>query len=504
LLFTEPTFLFLFLPVLLALYFATFKREHGSYGNSLLLIASVIFYAKGGGPFTWLMLGSIAFNYWMGIAVHRASRPQRVLAFAVTVNLVVLGLFKYANFFADNVNTLFLALGVSPLVVPRVLLPIGISFYTFHAISYVVDVYRRDAVAQKSPVHAALYLLLFPQLIAGPIIRYRDLADQLAKRVVTIDDFAYGVRRFVIGLGKKVLVANVVAGPADKVFAMPFAQLSAGHAWLGVVCYTLQIYFDFSGYSDMAIGLGRMFGFRFPENFRWPYIARSVQDFWRRWHISLSTWFRDYLYVPLGGNRVPPARMYTNLVTVFFLCGLWHGASWNFVIWGLWHGTFLVLERLAPTKARKPENTNDNQRSLEHPRSFSWFRGFVSSWRRVYTLAVVMIGWIFFRADTLPGAIAFLKAMVGLSPALPAPLTVRWFLTTDVLLALAAGAIGSTPWLPALAARLERRHRDDRRESVALAWPMSLAGTVALTAVLVLSIMHVAARTYSPFIYFRF
>ena len=189
---------------------------------------------------------------------------------------------------------------------PRVLLPIGISFFTFHAISYVVDVYRRDATAQKSPVHAALYLLLFPQLIAGPIIRYRDIADQLARRVVTLDDFAYGVRRFVIGLAKKVLIANIVAGPADKIFGMPSASCRPAHAWLGIVCYTLQIYFDFSGYSDMAIGLGRMFGFRFPENFRWPYIADTVQEFWRRWHISLSTWFRDYLYMPLGGNRVSP------------------------------------------------------------------------------------------------------------------------------------------------------------------------------------------------------
>ncbi len=241
-----------------------------------------------------------------------------------------------------------------PIVVPRVLLPIGISFFTFHAISYVVDVYRRDATAQKSPVHAALYLLLFPQLIAGPIIRYRDLADQLARRIVTLDDFAYGVRRFIIGLAKKVLVANIVAGPADKMFALPFDQLSAAHAWLGISCYTLQIYFDFSGYSDMAIGLGRMFGFRFPENFRWPYIADSVQDFWRRWHISLSTWFRDYLYVPLGGNRLSPARTYGNLVAVFFLCGLWHGASWNFVIWGLFHGTFLVIERLVSRSSRRP------------------------------------------------------------------------------------------------------------------------------------------------------
>ena len=337
-LFTEPTFLFLFLPILLALYFApaigrgAHRIVHGAYGNWLLLVASVVFYAKGGGAFTWLMLGSIAFNYWMAIAVDRAratseAAAARSVAFAVAANLAVLGVFKYANFFADNVNTLFLALHTQPIVVPRVLLPIGISFFTFHAISYVIDVYRRDATAQKSPVHAALYLLLFPQLIAGPIIRYRDIADQLASRRVTIDDFAWGVHRFVIGLAKKVLIANIVAAPADAIFALPAAQISAAHAWLAIVCYTFQIYFDFSGYSDMAIGLGRMFGFHFPENFRWPYIATSVQGFWRRWHLSLSTWFRDYLYIPLGGNRVSRGRQYRNLVAVFFLCGLWHGAS---------------------------------------------------------------------------------------------------------------------------------------------------------------------------------
>src|SRR5262249_18914762 len=320
-LFTEPTFLFLFLPTLLALYFAPavgrgrHRTVHGAYGNWLLLVASVLFYAKGGGAFTWLMLASIAFNYWMAIAVDRsrarsAPAAKRWVAFAVAANLVVLGIFKYANFFADNANTLFLALDIQPVVVPRVLLPIGISFFTFHAISYVIDVYRRDATAQKSPVHAALYLLLFPQLIAGPIIRYRDIADQLASRLVTIDDFGVGVRRFVIGLAKKVLVANIVAAPADQIFALPPPQISTAHAWLAIVCYTFQIYFDFSGYSDMAIGLGRMFGFRFPENFRWPYVATSVQGFWRRWHLSLSTWFRDYLYIPLGGNRVSLGRQY--------------------------------------------------------------------------------------------------------------------------------------------------------------------------------------------------
>ena len=494
-LFTEPTFLFLFLPVLLALYFATFRREHGEYGNWLLLIASVLFYVKGGGAFTWLMLGSIAFNYWMAIAVDRgrgSARGHAILGFAIAANLVVLGIFKYANFFADNVNTLFLLMRVDPIVVPRVLLPIGISFFTFHAISYVVDVYRRDATAQKSPVHAALYLLLFPQLIAGPIIRYRQIADQLARRVVTLDDFAYGVRRFITGLAKKVLVANVVAGPADAIFAMPFAELSTAHAWLGIVCYTLQIYFDFSGYSDMAIGLGRMFGFHFPENFRWPYVAQSVQDFWRRWHISLSSWFRDYLYVPLGGNRVPPARRYANLVTVFFLCGLWHGASWTFVVWGLWHGAFLVIERVVRRTPRQAI-------AMEVPVAAKPTDGITAwpIWPHLYTLAVVIVGWVFFRADTLHSAMLFLEAMAGLSPAAPTALSVQWYLTPELWLALIAGAIGSTPWVPALAARIDR-------DGGPLRVATSLASTAMLVALLVASIMQMAARTYNPFIYFRF
>jgi alginate O-acetyltransferase complex protein AlgI len=491
-LFTEPTFLFLFLPVLLGLYFATFSREHAAYGNWLLLVASVLFYAKGGGAFTWLMLTSIAFNYVMAIAVdrvHGTPAAKRRLAFAITVDLIVLGVFKYANFFADNVNAVLATMHAGPLAMPRVLLPIGISFFTFHAISYVVDVYRRDATAQKSPVHAALYLLLFPQLIAGPIIRYRDIADQLARRVVTVDDFAYGIRRFVIGLAKKVLIANVVAVPSDKIFALPASELSTAHAWLAIVCYTLQIYFDFSGYSDMAIGLGRMFGFRFPENFRWPYVATSITSFWRRWHISLSTWFRDYLYIPLGGNRVSPARQYRNLVTVFFLCGLWHGASWNFVVWGLWHGAFLVIERLtAPLRsparaiARSPQSG-----------PLAW-----PVWPHLYALAVVIVGWVFFRADTLTDAVAFLKAMAGLTTASPTPYTVWWYLTPELWLALVAGAIGSTPWVPELAARFSRANNGTE------SWRLQAVSTMALAALLAASILSVAARTYNPFIYFRF
>lgn len=498
-LFTEPTFLFLFLPVLLALYFATFSRTHGTYGNGLLLVASVIFYVKGGGAFTWLMLASIAFNYRMAIALDRlrgTPRARAILGCAIAVDLAVLGLFKYANFFADNVNAVLPALGVHPVAVPRILLPIGISFFTFHAISYVVDVYRRDATAQKSPVHAALYLLLFPQLIAGPIIRYRDLADQLARRTVRLDDFAHGVRRFIVGLAKKILIANVVAVPADRVFAMPFAQLTAGHAWLGLACYTLQIYFDFSGYSDMAIGLGRMFGFRFPENFNYPYISTSVQEFWRRWHMSLSTWFRDYLYLPLGGNRVAPRRVYLNLVTVFFLCGLWHGASWNFVVWGLWHGAFLVIERATRDLRRRTIPSPHRPVTPFPPHPMTTFM------RHVYALAVATIGWVFFRADTLPGAVAFLKAMFGLAPAVPTPYTVSWYLTPELTLALLAGAIGSAPIVPAVA-----RWRDRAllaRPRPAVAWTFGLASAASLLALLAAAVTQMAARTYNPFIYFRF
>ena len=479
-LFTEPTFLFLVLPVLLGLYFLT--RGHARYANWLLLIASVLFYAKGGGGFTWLMLASIAFNYWMAIAVDRARtvsdvHARRLLGAAVAVNLVVLGWFKYANFLTDNANAILRAAGASPFTAPDVLLPVGISFYTFHAISYVVDVYRRQAAAQKSPVHAALYMLLFPQLIAGPIIRYREIAGQLARRAVTLDDFACGVRRFIVGLGKKVLIANVVAAPADAIFAIPADQLSAPYAWLGIICYTLQIYFDFSGYSDMAIGLGRMFGFRFPENFRWPYIADSVQEFWRRWHISLSSWFRDYLYVPLGGNRVSQAKVYRNLVTVFFLCGLWHGASWNFVIWGLYHGTFLVLERVGLGTV---------------------LRRFAPSARHIYLLVVVMIGWVFFRAETLPAALVYLKAMAGLGGAEPHALRLSWYLNPEVRLALLAGIVGSmpiVPWLSDWSAKQPRLWQ---------AWLAQSAGTFALIAVFAAVLLQVAARTYNPFIYFRF
>jgi alginate O-acetyltransferase complex protein AlgI len=478
-LFTEPTFLFVFLPILLALYFLLEFCFSGRYRNLLLALASVVFYASGGGVFTWLMLGSIAFNYLAALRIDRARGTpiaRRLLVLTVGANLLSLVTFKYAGFLAGNLNAGLSALGATPVPVPAIVLPIGISFFTFHAISYVVDVYRRDAVAQKGPVEAALYLLLFPQLIAGPIVRYRDIATQLTARVMALDDFATGIRRFVIGLGKKMLIANIVAGPADRLFALPAGELTAAHAWLATVCYTLQIYFDFSGYSDMAIGLAHLFGFRFKENFNYPYVAQSIQEFWRRWHISLSAWFRDYLYVPLGGNRVSPGRVYFNLVTVFFLCGLWHGASWTFVVWGLYHGAFLVLERLGLA---------------------AWLARLPRLIRHLYALIVVMVGWVFFRAESLGSAVGVLRAMAGFGTALPTPYAVGWYLTPEVGLALAAGIAGSMPLWPVLGARVASREQR--------LGPLASAVTcAALAAIFAGCAMLIAAHTYNPFIYFRF
>jgi len=345
-LFSEPVFVFLFLPLLLLGYALTPRAAQ----NTLLLLASLLFYAWGEGFFVLVMLGSIAFNYLVGLLLEagRGRRRLRPLALLLGVagNLALLIVFKYAGFLVTNLNLLLAGLKLPALPVPALHLPIGISFFTFQAMSYVIDVYRDRIPVQKHPLRIALYIALFPQLIAGPIVRYQHIARQLTRRVVTRPGLAEGIRRFILGLGKKMLLANVLAVPVDKIFAIPAHQLTTSVAWLGVVCYALQIYFDFSGYSDMAIGLGRMFGFRFLENFRYPYLARTITDFWRRWHISLSSWFRDYVYIPLGGNRRGPLRTYRNLVIVFLLCGLWHGASWTFVAWGLFHGLFLAIERL--------------------------------------------------------------------------------------------------------------------------------------------------------------
>ena len=393
-LFSEPAFLFYFLPLLLAAYYVCWRPLR----NALLLAASLLFYAWGEGRYVAVMLASIVYNYGYGLLIARFRHTRAagtLLAVGVAGNLLMLVAFKYAGFLVENLDVALNLFNLRPLTPPLVHMPIGISFFTFQAISYLVDVRRGTVAPQRNAVSYAMYKSLFPQLIAGPIVRYADVAHEVKQRSVDRAMFASGVERFIIGLGKKMILANPAALPADRIFDLPAAALTPGLAWLGAACYALQIYFDFSGYSDMAIGLGRMFGFHFLENFRYPYAARSVTDFWRRWHISLSSWFRDYVYIPLGGNRQGELRMYLNLMTVFFLCGLWHGASWNFVAWGLFHGAFLVIERMGLGKLLA---------SL--PAAFG----------HVYTLAVVLVGWVFFRAETLGQAIEFLRAMAFLRP----------------------------------------------------------------------------------------
>ena len=478
--FSSTLFLFLFLPAVLLLYAIAPRRLR----NGVLLLASLLFYAWGEPRFVLVMLASILANYGLGLLVERTrgrASMRTVLGATVAVNIGLLVVFKYGGFLGRNVNELLSAVGGSPLRVPDIALPIGISFFTFQAMSYVIDVARADARVQRNPLEVALYISLFPQLIAGPIVRYRDIARQLDERRGSLAQFASGVERFVVGLAKKVLIANTVALPCDRIFALPSDRLTAPLAWLAVVCYTLQIYFDFSGYSDMAIGLGRMFGFEFLENFRFPYVADTIKEFWRRWHISLSTWFRDYLYIPIGGNRGSEPRTYANLVIVFFLCGLWHGAAWTFVAWGLFHGAFLVLERT---------------------RFGTLLEGLPRPARHVYAMLVVMVGWVLFRSETFAGALAMLTAMAGLAH--PAGITdpARFYAGNDVVLAILAGIVGSGPVIPALDAALTRRlaTRPNRLVAAGYTCVTLLMPTILLLA----SAVMLSAQTHNPFIYFRF
>jgi alginate O-acetyltransferase complex protein AlgI len=423
------------------------------------------------------MLASALANYGFALAVARATDRRRVvLGVAIGVNLGLLAVYKYADFAVTNLNATLGWMGVLPFARPRIALPLGISFFTFHAISYLMDVYRRRVPVERNVLRVALYIALFPQLIAGPIVRYSTIAGEIIRRRTTWDDLVIGIERFVTGLGKKVLIANTLATPADAIFALPAGELSAGIAWFGVVCYTLQIYFDFSGYSDMAIGLARIFGFHFPENFRYPYVSRSLTEFWRRWHISLSTWFRDYVYLPLGGNREGTARLYRNLLVVFTLCGLWHGASWTFLIWGLYHGAFLVIERV----------TGDRGESSRWP--------FLA---HAYALVVIMVGWVLFRAPTIDHAWRMVQAMAGLGGS-NLPHWVWTYLDGERMLALAAGVIGSTPAL----AYLGRRLAATETRGVGQMFDLARAGSFLL--VLLASSMRLAAGTHNPFIYFRF
>ena len=475
--FASPIFLFLFLPLTLAAYFAVPR----GWRNGVLLVASLVFYAWGEAPYLALVLGSVAFNFIVGGAIGRsddAARRKRWLVAGVAGNLIVLGIFKYANFAVANVNALAPILAITPLALAAIPLPLGISFFTFHPISNVVDVYKGNAKAEHNLPRFALYILLFPQLIAGPIIRWRDIAGQLPQRAQRMADFAYGVRRFVLGLGKKVLIANTLGAVADRIFALPASELTTPLAWLGLVCYTLQIYFDFSGYSDMAIGLMRMFGFRILENFNYPYISRSIREFWRRWHISLSNWFRDYLYLPLGGNQRGERRAYANLVIVFLLCGLWHGASWPFVLWGIWHGVFLVVERAGLDHALRR----------------------IGPLAHVYTLLAVMGGWVLFRCETLTHAVGYYAALLGHASGHAGRHPLAEYLDPFVAFTLVVAAIFATP-----VARWIGEIRDRSAAHASGKAVLALGFDVTwLVAAFVLASAFLAAGTYNPFIYFRF
>jgi len=479
-LFSEPAFLFFFLPLVLL---GGFTLPGIRLRNLWLVLASLFFYAYG--EKVGIMLGSILLNWLLGLWVGGArGRGRRwAITTAVAANIGLLAYFKYTNFFFENLNSLAALAGHAPFKAHPVALPIGISFLTFHGMSYVIDVYRGDAPANKHFLEAALYLSLFPQLIAGPIIRYRDIAGQIRDRRVTIDDFSAGIQRFLMGLGKKLLIANTVASTADQIFHLPLRQTTAGMAWLAVGCYTLQIYFDFSGYSDMAIGLARMFGFRFAENFQYPYISTTITEFWRRWHISLSSWFRDYVFFPLGANRRGPGRAYFNLILVFFLCGLWHGANWTFAVWGLFHGCLLVLERLALARTVN-----------------GWWRPF----RHAYALLAIMAGWVIFRSASMGEAMGLFRAMAGQSGATGLDYRAAGFLDLPLVLALCAGIALSTPLFPALQSRCQALPERFPRWGGALGQGIAWAAVAGLLLLFLASAAVLAAGTYNPFIYYKF
>lgn len=489
-LFSSPVFLFLFMPLLLLLYWSAPR----SWRNGILLVASIVFYVWGERFFFVVMLASIAANWLIGLALDALDGPRQrraMVAFAVVLNIGLLAVFKYTEFLVANLNGLLAVLGLAPVTVTAPHLPLGISFFTFHALSYVIDVYRGVATAQRKPVDFALYIAFFPQLIAGPIIRYHDIYKQLTRRTVTLELLASGTERFLAGFGKKMLLANPLGEVADQIFALPAAELSPGAAWLGVICYTLQIYLDFSAYSDMAIGLARIFGFHFLENFNYPYRAQSIQEFWRRWHISLSNWLRDYLYIPLGGSRVANWRIYLNLFIVFFVCGLWHGANWTFVVWGMIHGGFLIVERIGLGR---------------------WLAAQTSFVRHGYTLIVVSLAWVFFRSADVTQALHHLQVMFGIGGS---ALSLDFLRYVDplVIISLIVGGLASAGVFKRLTS--DWRCRDGQREGVLnppleavrldadRRWVLGVRLLVLLGAG-ALGCSQIAAGTYNPFIYFRF
>ena len=466
--FSSLTFLFLFFPATFLLYAVI--RNHTAR-NIILAAASLVFYAFGEPVAVMIMLISIVLNYLFGLAASGNRFDKLAVLLAVLLNIGMLTAYKYTGFFVEILNS-FLHLS---LPVPRIRLPIGISFFTFQGLSYVIDVYRNKKNVQKNLFSVLLYISFFPQLIAGPIVRYADIAEQIQQRDFNADRISRGVRRFLYGLAKKVLIANQMGFLADKVFSFAPGTLSTGAAWIGAICYTLQIFFDFCGYSDMAIGLGCIFGFDFRENFNYPFIASSIQDFWRRWHISLSTWFKEYVYIPLGGNRKGNVRTTLNKWTVFFLTGLWHGASFTFILWGLWHGLWQMLEtyQIIPTKKK-------------------WFKPI----GHIYTLLVVIIGFVFFRADDLGQGFSMIRAMFAPTAGLAAA-NVQVFSACSPISFISFGfaLLLSTPVFKLFRQKAEDNGRITGYETCASLVSLLLFG---------LSVLTLVSSSYNPFIYFRF
>ncbi|MCB0736133.1 MAG: MBOAT family protein [Bacteroidetes bacterium] len=471
--FSSTVFLFLFLPLVILISLIPNRRIQ----NGWLLIASLVFYWWGGPSYLIILLSSLGINYVAGLAMHHFKSAQKpILALAIAVNLGILGVFKYANFFIENLNNALSAFKLNSIEHEQIMLPIGISFFTFQAISYLVDLYRKEVEVQRNFFDLALYISLFPQLIAGPIIRYHDVDQQLKNRTRSAEKFILGIERFVIGLSKKILVANTFAAVSDEIFELPPNDITTSLAVVATVAYTFHIYFDFAAYSDMAIGLGRLFGFEFKENFNFPYVAKSIQEFWRRWHISLSSWFRDYLYIPLGGNRVGNSRLYVNLFIVFLCTGFWHGASWNFVIWGLFHGLFLVVERVSLGK------------TLEKLKVLN----------KLYVLLVVMTGWIFFKAETLEMAWKVTQEFYGIFSLDFSWTEVAIYFQNDFILCLIIGfasMLGYTEKLHAWAASYFKDNTIGHWHGIRY---------MVLMGLLFMCMAYMSANTYSPFIYFRF
>ena len=471
-LFSSMVFIYFFLPIVLFVYYALLRKKR-SLQNLFLTLASLLFYAWGGVRFTAIMLLSVFINWALALLVSHFKDSQKALAkgglvLACVANLTILFVFKYLVFSVNTINEFF----DLTMTVPQITLPIGISFFTFQAMSYVIDVYRGKGKAQKNILDVALYISLFPQLIAGPIVRYETIAEEIENRTVDFDEILDGLSRFIIGLAKKVLIANKLALFADSCFSS-VETLSVASSWLGAISYTFQIFFDFSGYSDMAIGLGRMFGFRFLENFNYPYISKSITEFWRRWHISLGTWFRDYVYIPLGGSRVNRMLLVRNLFVVWLLTGIWHGANWTFVVWGLMYFILLTIEKF--TGFANKDNTG--------------------SWRGLhwaYTMFFVVIGWVIFRADSLSTALSYIQTMLGIN---------NHILIDEVFfkelgssgLVLAAATVFSLP----IGKRIQEKM------NVNQSW-IQILYNVIIVVLFISSVFSIVTSAYNPFIYFNF